>query len=61
MCPAAIGGGTGGTGMEDLTETNRQLFAGFLSTFGGEIADANKPFGFKDFQNVAQMGIADFQ
>ena len=57
--PAAVGGRTGWTGMQDPSDPNTRRFTNRPSAFGGKPANPNQPFRLQDFQDPTQMRIAN--
>ena len=54
----AVGLGTGGAGMQNLSDADSRALGGGLGTFTGEGTDADEPFGLENFQQLAKMLIA---
>ncbi len=56
--PAAVGGGAGGAGVENFANADVNAIKGFGCAFLGKAAHGDEPFGFKNFHDAAQVGIA---
>ena len=58
FCPALVGEGVGGAGMEDLADADRRVGKNELGSLFGEGADADDPFWLQDVDDFAQVGVA---
>ena len=59
--PALVGGGGSGTGMENLAQSNGQSGCRDLSASRRKTAHADEPLGAQDFQDPAQVRVANLE
>ena len=52
--PASVGGGAGGTGVEDFSDADVHSTERFGGAFFGEAADGDEPFGLENFDAVGR-------
>ena len=56
--PASVGGGASWAGVENFSDADIHFGQGLGGAFFSEAADGDKPFGFKDLHDAAQVRIA---
>ena len=56
--PASVGGGAGGTGVEDFSDADVHSTERLGGAFFGEAADGDEPLGLEDFHDAAEVRVA---